>query len=384
VTIVLFDTPRSHRRLYPISLSRPICHIRHGLFTPSEWYATFTRLHVAALSYDYLQIAIPQDDGYICVDASIVPTRDLLLLILHLQPGQMLEDENGLVAFSTTKPPLFDTLPLFFNESICIEAVQRLGHPMDLVKTNSQKILDDISMLDKSHYDMVDQSVNRIFGSHPVYAAPGSKVQGCLFNTEDGPVFIGENALVMEGCSIRGPVAIMESAVVKMGTQLYPGTTIGRFATAGGEIKNSIIGDFSNKAHHGYLGDSILGQWCNLGAGTSNSNVKNNAGMVKMWSDETRDLISIGQKAGVVMGDFTRTAINASINTGSTIGTCCSLHHSGFTDNHIPSFSWGPGESYTFDKAIRDIKAWYAFKNQEPPANLETTLLHLYRSMQAV
>jgi UDP-N-acetylglucosamine diphosphorylase / glucose-1-phosphate thymidylyltransferase / UDP-N-acetylgalactosamine diphosphorylase / glucosamine-1-phosphate N-acetyltransferase / galactosamine-1-phosphate N-acetyltransferase len=252
---------------------------------------------------------------------------------------------------------------------------------MDLVKTNCLKISDDITMLDKHHLQVLDHSDNRVFGNHPVYVASGAKVQGCLFNTEDGPVFIGENAIVMEGSTIRGPVAIMEGAVVKMGTQLYQGTTVGRFATVGGEIKNSIVGDYSNKAHVGYLGDSILGQWCNLGAGTSNSNVKNNAGVVKMWSDEARDFVIIGQKAGVVMGDFSKTAINASINTGSTIGICCSIHHSGFTDKHVPSFSWGPGEPYSFEKAMMDIKKWYAFKKELPPANLETILWHLYKSI---
>ncbi len=384
VTIVLFDTLLSHNRFYPLSLTRPVSFIRHGIFSPFEWYSTFSQLNVAALTLPYLQTSISSDDGYICVDASIVPTTGLLKQLLDLQPGQMLEDENGLVAFALSKPPIFDSLPLFFDESISISPVHRLGHPMDLVKTNSQKILDDISLLDKSHLHVLDNSVNRIFGENPVLAEPGARVQGCLFNTEDGPVFIGKNALVMEGCCIRGPVAIGEGAVVKMGSHLYPGTTIGRFATVGGEIKNSIIGDFSNKAHHGYLGDSVLGQWCNLGAGTTNSNVKNNAGMVKMWSEEARDFVSVAKKGGVVMGDFTKTAINVSINTGTTIGICCSIHHTGFTDKHIPSFSWGPGEPYAFDKAIRDIKNWYSFKNQEPPANMDAILWHLYKSILPV
>jgi hypothetical protein len=165
-----------------------------------------------------------------------------------------------------------------------------------------------------------------------------------------------------------------------MGSQIYGGTTIGKFCTAGGEIKNSILGDYSNKAHHGYLGDSIIGEWCNLGAGTTNSNVKNNAGMINMWSEEIHSLAPVAKKAGVVMGDFCRTAINTSINSGSTIGISCSLHHFGLTEKHIPSFSWGPGEAYRLSNVLEDIEQWYAFKNRQPEPELTTVIEYLYRN----
>jgi NDP-sugar pyrophosphorylase family protein len=208
----------------------------------------------------------------------------------------------------------------------------------------------------------------------------GASVQGCMFNTENGPVFIGKNALLMEGGIFRGPLAIMDGAVVKMGATIYGGTTLGVKSTAGGEIKNSILGDYSNKAHHGYLGDSIVGQWCNLGAGTSNSNVKNNAGAINMWSESVKNYISVGQKAGMAMGDFSKTAINSSINTGACIGCCASIHYTGLTEKSIRPFAWGEEGKYDLNKLLKDISAWMFFKREYPAECLLDTIRHLYQT----
>jgi UDP-N-acetylglucosamine diphosphorylase/glucosamine-1-phosphate N-acetyltransferase len=251
---------------------------------------------------------------------------------------------------------------------------------MDWVKSNAEKILQDISLLANDTPLLTNDHNNRIFGEHPVFMESGAKAMGCTFNTIEGPVFIGKDALLMEGGLIRGPVSIGRNAVVKMGAQLYSGTTIGKNATAGGEIKNSILGDFSNKAHHGYLGDSIIGMWCNLGAGTSNSNVKNNAGVIKMWSEEAKDLIPVGQKAGIIMGDFSKTAINTSINSGTTIGCCTSIHMLPQGEKNIPGFIWGGYEKYAFEKLKRDIKQWMDWKNVIPDPSLWNTLWHLYNT----
>lgn len=179
---------------------------------------------------------------------------------------------------------------------------------------------------------------------------------------------------------LRGPVAINEGAVLKMGTKIYGGTTIGPYSMAGGEIKNSVIHSFSNKAHDGYLGDSVLGAWCNLGAGTSNSNIKNTASDVKLWNENSKSLINAGQKCGLIMGDYSRTAINSSINTGTVIGVCCQVYGAGLLPKIIPDFTWGStGEiRYEFDKALKDISNWKKMKNKQLEQSEKKMLKYLY------
>src|SRR5215467_11739207 len=192
-----------------------------------------------------------------------------------------------------------------------------------------------------------------------IFIEPGAVLNHCILNASTGPIYIGKNSTIMEGAVIRGPFALCEGAVVKMGAKIYGATTIGPYSVVGGEIKNSVIQGYSNKAHDGYLGDSVIGEWCNLGAGTSNSNVKNNAGEVTVWNPATKGYIVAGNKCGLFMGDYSRSAINTSFNTGTVVGVSCNVFADGLSPKHIPSFSWGvKGERYEFDKAIRDIANW--------------------------
>jgi NDP-sugar pyrophosphorylase family protein len=186
----------------------------------------------------------------------------------------------------------------------------------------------------------------------------------------------------MEGCQVRGPFALCEGAVLKMGTKVYGATTIGPHSVIGGEVKNSIFFGNSNKAHEGYIGDSVIGEWCNLGAGTSNSNVKNTAGEVKTWNYSHNDYITAGTKCGVIMGDHSKTAINTSINTGTVIGVCCNVFGEGLTPNVLQNFSWGLKDTklYDIDKALSDITSWKKMKNKtlsEPEAKM---LKHIFEN----
>ena len=184
----------------------------------------------------------------------------------------------------------------------------------------------------------------------------------------------------MEGALIRGPFALCEGAVVKMGSKIYGATTMGPYCVVGGEIKNSILFGYSNKAHEGYLGDSIIGEWCNLGAGTSNSNLKNSAGDVKIWNQATGKWGNAGTKCGLLMGDYSRSAINTSFNTGAVVGVSANVFGEGLTPAFIPGFSWGfkPAVKYEFDKAIRDIENWKKLKGKLLTEEERTQLRNIF------
>ena len=185
-----------------------------------------------------------------------------------------------------------------------------------------------------------NDSVN-ITNAPQIFIEDGAQINFSNLNAATGPIYIGKNAVIMEGCFIRGPFAICEGSVLKMGAKVYGATTIGIYCTAGGEIKNSVMSGCSNKAHDGYLGDSVIGEWCNLGAGTTNSNVKNTGGEIKTWNYYKNDYLPSGNKCGMIMGDYSRTAINTSVNTGTVIGACCNVFGEGLTPKFIPDFSWG-------------------------------------------
>ena len=220
---------------------------------------------------------------------------------------------------------------------------------------------------------------NQYINPAQIYLEDSATVEFCMINATEGPVYIGKNALVMEGCLLKGPLVINEGAVVKMGTKLYGATTIGPFCTAGGEIKNVVMQGYSNKAHDGYLGDSVIGEWCNFGAGCSNSNVKNTAGNIMLWSESDNAYINAGNKCGLIMGDYTRVAINSSINTGSVYGVSCNVWGNGLLPTRIRNFSWGvSGESYTLLKAMQHIRQWKTFKHKSLTVEEESVLTYIF------
>ncbi|MEO6915379.1 MAG: putative sugar nucleotidyl transferase [Chitinophagaceae bacterium] len=241
-----------------------------------------------------------------------------------------------------------------------------LERPWQIFQANATEIMHDFDLLTQHRVSQPLPASNRVLGQGHIFIEPGAIVECATINASAGPVYIGKNAEIMEGCLIRGPLALCEGAVLKMGAKVYGATTIGPYGVAGGEIKNSVIFGYSNKGHDGYLGDSVIGEWCNLGAGVSNSNLKNNAGEVRVYDHSTGQKISAGIKCGLLLGDYSRAAINTTFNTGTITGICCNIFGAGLTPGYIPSFSWGAfaHERYDFDKAIRDIRNWKQLKKQ--------------------
>jgi len=264
--------------------------------------------------------------------------------------------------------------------SLPIAGALRLTRPWHLFQHNDQALRDDFALLTDGRQSAPIPDTVQTINPTSIFIEEGARIHHSLLNAGTGPIYIGRNTEIMEGCLIRGPFALCEGAVVKMGAKIYGATTIGPCSTAGGEIKNSILFGYSNKGHDGYLGDSVIGEWCNLGAGTSNSNLKNSAGDVMVWDASTSQFIGAGLKCGLLMGDYSRAAINTSFNTGTIVGVCCNVFGEGLTPKYIPHFSWGQkGDTkYVFEKALQDIANWKKLKNQSLTDAEIRTLEHIF------
>ena len=280
-------------------------------------------------------------------------------------------------------PPANLDLKSFFetDSSPEIMGLKKVSRLHDFVNLNSWAIHQDFELLEApiNHFDT--PSHVKAIGSYPLYIADNVKLEHCYINTTDGPVYIDENAIIMDGAMLRGPIYIGKNSVVKMGATLYGGTSIGHHCIIGGEVKNSIFIGYTNKAHHGYIGDSYIGAWCNMGAGTSCSNLKNTVGEIKVWDMNLHSFFLAGQKVGIYMGDFVRSAINTSFNSGTVIGICSNVFEfPHLTDKFIPSFSWGgkTGMTYDFDKLMGELNKWMQLKGITLEETLKENIKTLY------
>ncbi len=265
------------------------------------------------------------------------------------------------------------------NQKISTEDSRLLEYPWQIFEYNDWAIRQDYELITKGRKSEKVSVTNQLINPANIFVEAGAKINYAILNANDGPIYIGKNAQVEEGCLIRGPFALGEGSRVKMGAKIYGATTIGPYCLAGGEIKNSILMSFSNKGHDGYLGDSVIGSWCNLGAGTSNSNLKNTAGIVKMWNNKESIFINAGTKAGLLMGDYSRCAINTSFNTGTVVGVSCNIFGNSFPPKYIEDFTWG-NEKYIFEKAISDINNWKKLKGSEITEEEIRSLKNLYQT----
>ena len=255
---------------------------------------------------------------------------------------------------------------------------QVIRYPWDIFRYNAEALIADFSLIASRRTSAPIPTSVQVINPEKIFIEEGARLQHCLLNASTGPIYIGRNAEIMEGSLIRGPFAACEGSTVKMGTKIYGATTLGPWCTAGGEIKNTVFFGYSSKGHDGYLGDAVIGEWCNLGAGTSASNLKNNAGDIKVWHPASGRTISAGQKCGLLMGDYSRSAINTSFNTGTVVGVCCSVFGEAPPPKYVPNFSWGSRHRYEWDKALRDIDNWKKLKNQSLTDTEILTLKHIF------
>lgn len=371
--------------LFPFTLTRQIQDIRVGILTIREkWeqYLGWPSYDKQEGDYKDLDRSMVIDDSIgkdiiYLVHGNLLPTAKMVKQVKKLKPGECLglQGRENLV-YCISRKQLIDANKIRMDKAVELdEEVKEITAPWDIVKLNNWAIQQDFEFLKRNRKSQAISFTNKIIKPTNIFIEKGAEVEHCFLNASDGPIYIAKNAVVMEGSMLRGPVSIGESAVVKMGTKIYGATTIGPHCTAGGEIKNAVLFGYSNKAHDGYLGDSVIGEWCNMGAGTSNSNLKNNAADVMVYTPN--GLVNVGLKCGVIMGDYSRTAINTAINTGTVIGVCCHVAGTGLTPKYIPSFSWGSEgiERYDLVKALQHIDSWKKLK-QQSLTDTETSILN--------
>lgn len=376
--------------LYPFTLTRQIQDIRIGILTIREkWEKILGLPSFDCQEDDYkdLDRSITIEEAVkegVClmIHGNVLPSPKLIKAIKQLKDGEFISvNGNAGIVFRFTKKQVSEKFKINVTRSVFIkEDIKTIKFPWDIFQLNDWAIRSDFELLTRKRKSQPIPKTNKVINPSGVFIEKGAKLQYSIINASTGPVYIGKNAEVMEGAIIRGPFAMGEGACLKMGAKIYGATTIGPYALAGGEVKNSVLFGYSNKAHDGYLGDSVIGEWCNLGAGTTNSNLKNNAGDVNIWTPKGQ--LSAGMKCGVMMGDYTRTAINTSINTGTVIGVSSNVFGSGLTPKYIPNFSWGSEgvNRYVFEKALKDIEGWKKLKGCELSDNERSILKYIFKN----
>jgi UDP-N-acetylglucosamine diphosphorylase/glucosamine-1-phosphate N-acetyltransferase len=380
---ILFDGPvRNH--LFPFTHTRPVADIRWGILTMRERWEMFLGQITGTLTEDYLQPAFPfiHATDYIYINSSIFATEELSIAVQNLNNGEALMFEDKLIALRTTTT-LIHKDELAFAASLKKVPFTGDYYPLqrvwDIFKHNDNAIKADFQLLTRGRQSQQLPEYVTTLNPSNIFIEPGARVYPCIINAEAGPVYIGKDAEVMEGCVIRGPFVLGEHAVLKMGAKVYGGTTIGPGCKVGGEISNVVFFANSNKGHDGFLGNAVIGEWCNLGADTNCSNLKNNYDEVKIWDEYENKSLKTGlQFCGLIMGDHSKCGINTMFNTGTVAGVSCNIYGGGFPEKFIPSFSWGGSDgmvTYALDKAINTANRMMIRRNKEL-SEAEIKVLH--------
>lgn len=347
--------------LLPFTFTRPVADIRVGILTIREKWEKRLGYTTTTITEEYLADKYPmvEADYNIMINAAYLPTESLAELVSALQPMQGIVYNEDIVAFYTQEEQ--EEVDFEEYEWILYEQdLMKIEHKWDIFQKNDAAIRADFELLTEDAISEPISKTVQVIGSEFIFIEEGAKVEFATLNASTGPIYIGRNSEVMEGAIIRGPFALCEGAQVKMGAKIYGATTIGPECRVGGEVSNSVLFGYTNKGHDGFLGNSVLGEWCNLGADTNNSNLKNNYAPVKVWSYETLSYESTGlQFCGLMMGDHSKSGINTMFNTGTVVGVGCSIFGGGFPATFIPSFTWGGIESstiYDIDKALQTMR----------------------------
>jgi UDP-N-acetylglucosamine diphosphorylase/glucosamine-1-phosphate N-acetyltransferase len=381
---ILFDDA-SRESLKPLTYIRPVCEIRVGILTIREKWEKYLGEKTSTMTEDYLTVKYPAElsDAMMLINGSICPTPALVERIKSLQTGQTLVCGDNIVA-------MFKTKEEFLSEEDNSEEIKieedfiKIVNTWDIFVYNDRALREDFELLTKGRKSAPLSETNRVLGQENIFVEEGAVVECATLNAKEGPIYIGKDAEIMENSVVRGPFAMCEHSVLKLGAKIYGATTLGPYSKVGGELANVVMFGYSNKAHDGFMGNSVIGEWCNIGADTNASNLKNTYEEVRLWSIEKNTFIPTGQTfCGTIMGDHSKCGINTMFNTGTVIGVSSNIYGHGYQRNFIPSFAWGGTtglKTYEPDKAIEVAEKMAERRGVKMSDVHKRILLHVYRS----
>jgi len=383
--IILFDD-QFRNNLLPLSYTRPISEFRIGILTIADKWKRYLNSEISYLTEDYLQEKFPLLIGAenILINSAICPDSDLLDAIAGIREGEAIFYNQLLIAVQLNESAVkeFNINKLSSYRRIeYLKSVVRIAFPENIFSLNDHELQKDFELLTRGRTSAKLSSTNIILGEQ-VFVEEGVDAECSTFNSRTGPIYLGKGSIVMEGCHIRGSFALCEASILKMGAKIYGMTTIGPHSKAGGEINNSVIFANAAKGHEGYLGNSVLGEWCNIGADSNNSNMKNNYAEVRLWDYSSENFRKTGlQFCGLIMADHAKCAINTMFNTGTVVGVSANLFGSGFPRNFVPDFSWGGNqgfEVYSLKKMFETATKVYARRNTDFNEVEQKILAHVF------
>jgi UDP-N-acetylglucosamine diphosphorylase/glucosamine-1-phosphate N-acetyltransferase len=361
---------------------RPVADIRIGILTIREKWEKYLKATTSSLTDSYLSPKYPivKMAENILINGSVCPNEEIVNAIKNLKPNQIVVHNDTIIALHVTEEDLDnpgDGTSEGIEEILITEPPLKINHTWEIFSKNETAIEDDFKLLTKGRKSQAISSTNKIIGDR-IFIEKGARVECATINASTGPVYIGKEAEIMEGVVIRGPLALCDHAQIKMAAKIYGPTTIGPYCRVGGEINNSVLFGFSNKAHDGFLGHSVIAEWCNLGADTNTSNLKNTYDTVRLWSYGKQTFINTHlQFCGLIMGDHSKCAINTMFNTGTVVGVNANIFGSGFQRNFIASFTWGGTgghTNYSIKKAL-EVAAMVFKRRHLPFTETEADLL---------
>jgi UDP-N-acetylglucosamine diphosphorylase/glucosamine-1-phosphate N-acetyltransferase len=349
---ILFDDS-ARQSLLPLTFTRPVADIRFGILTIREKWEKMLGAKTSTHTESYLSKKYPSeytiDTDNVWINGSVCPNQKLVDEILSLKPGQCLLCAGVLVALNSGDEKRFSNeLPSDVTRFESHALPIRIEFPWEIFSRNGEAIQSDFDLITAGRKSLALSSTNQVIHVENIFVEEGAKVECAILNASAGPIYIGKDAEIMEGSIVRGPFSLGEHSALKLGAKIYGPTTVGPHSKVGGEVNNSIIFGYSNKAHDGFLGNSVIGEWCNIGADSNNSNLKNNYAEVKLWNYEKERFLGTGLTfCGLIMGDHSKCGINTMFNTGTVVGVNANIFGSGFPRNFVPSFSWGGAAGFT-------------------------------------
>ena len=370
---ILFGA-QARNHLLPFTFIRPLADIRVGILTMREKWEHYLGTKTSTLTEPYLSEKYPmiKEADNILINASVFPNKTLVEEIGSLKPNQTLVADDILIAHRVREEDLDNTETDLIDDVEPMETksgINKLFQLWDIIKLNRRQIESDYALLTEGRSSEPIPAHARVIAPENVFVEAGAQIDLAMINASEGPVYIGKDARLMDGAMIKGPVAIGEGSTVRMGAKIYEGSSIGPHCKVGGEMQESIIFGYSNKAHEGFLGHSVIGEWCNIGADTNTSNLKINYDEIRLWDYAEKSFVRTGLTfCGTFMGDHSKCGINTMFNTGTVVGVNAQIFGSGFMRNFIPSFVWGGTAGFTtvdFQKALEVAKRIYARRNKE-------------------